>query len=199
QNGVTRIRQQLIGLAEGDPARCVDLVPVGELAAADVHVPVADTLGPALRVRVERRRQLRTEGAHETGLLFDLPESALLVRLVRLGLPLGEAPVVVPRPVDDENLGTVESRTRNDASCGPNDADQRLAACACFHSCDHTSGHAARDSARRARSSSTRRAATGFSSVPAQARISSSATTASWWAPSTSCAALAAVTNRAPG
>jgi len=64
-------------------------------------------------------RQLLPELTGETRLLLDLAERAGLVGLARFGFPLREGPVVVLRPVNQQDLGAAaRSGPRDDAAGG---------------------------------------------------------------------------------
>src|SRR5204863_3057123 len=61
-------------------------------------------------VSVPHGCELLTEGAPVPGLLLDLTEGRVLVAFRGFGLALGQAPVAVARPVDDQHLEAVTRR-----------------------------------------------------------------------------------------
>ena len=85
--------------------------------AFGVHDPVAHDLGPPLRVAVPGLARRVAERAAEAGLLLDLAQGGLLVALPGLGLALGEAPVVVARAVDEQDVASPSIGSGAGARC----------------------------------------------------------------------------------
>src|SRR4029079_13129580 len=119
--------------------------------------PVAHDLRTAAIVGVARLAELPTEDDGHPGLLEHLATGSFLVGLVAVALALGEAPVVVPRPVHEQDLPTVAARSHDDAAARADDRSagvrahsqsRRRFAFACFH----TFGHSRRDASAAARS-----------------------------------------------
>src|SRR5829696_5080580 len=188
---------------QAQPLDLVDLVARRELPADDGHDEVAHRLGAALAVDVARAGQLGAEEAGEARLLLDLAEGGLLVALALLPLALGEGPVLVLRPVDDEHLGHAPGTgAPHDPSGGPDGHDLIHVRIAGLRTPFHASRHD-----ERARSASARSMATSWPATrttgrraPSTAdRSHASVTTASWRPPSTSCRAAAALAKRAAG
>src|SRR5206468_2492322 len=75
---VVLVAQELGGAGRIEPAELVDLSAGDERAAQRRHLPVANELGPAVRVPVLGARQLAPELAAPAGLLLDLPQRGLL-------------------------------------------------------------------------------------------------------------------------
>ena len=112
------------GGGQGLPADLVDLLVGAELPVARGHGPVPHGLVAAAPVPVAGRPELGTEKAGESGLLRDLAEGAVLVRLVRLDLALRQGPVPMPGPVDEQHLEPAVGIGAEDCSAGR--ADVRL-------------------------------------------------------------------------
>ena len=106
QLGVVRIAQQRGRGRHVHPAHLVHLVVRLEsrVAVLRLHQPVADGLLAPLVVAVGHRRQLLAEPAAQPDLLLDLAQRGLLPRLARVELALRQRPVVVARPVHDDEL-----------------------------------------------------------------------------------------------
>ena len=92
---------------ERQPAEVVDLVVRGERAGVGPHRPPVDDLqplDPGHALDVARLAQRAADADPVTRFLQDLPHGALDLRLARRQLALGQAPVVVARPMDDGDL-----------------------------------------------------------------------------------------------
>src|SRR5439155_26626292 len=98
-----------------------DLVGRARLAARRDHRPVAGLLGPAPRVDVVRVPDLAAEQAAQAGLLLDLAAGCLRIELARLELALGKRPVVVRRPVDEQDLEPAGCPTHDESARGANE------------------------------------------------------------------------------
>jgi hypothetical protein len=98
------VGEQRAGLLERHPACVVDLVRRSEGACGRGHLPVADGLGSSLRIMVGGGPDLTGQPAAQSRLLLDLAQRRLGLGLARVELALGERPVVVGRPVDQDDL-----------------------------------------------------------------------------------------------
>ena len=104
QLAIARVAEEVRrAAANAEPSDGVDLVARLGVAVGR-HRPVANGLRTPARVAVGDRGQLRTERAAQAGLLPHLAERALLVRLARLALALGEGPIPVVGTVDQQHL-----------------------------------------------------------------------------------------------
>src|SRR5438046_2798305 len=102
---VAGIRQALHRILDLEPLELVDLDPGLEPPAARLHHPVARDLVPTAPVHIRGAAQWAHQLAAKPGLLAHLAQRAVLGRLVRLDLALGQCPVVVGGAVDDRDLG----------------------------------------------------------------------------------------------
>src|SRR4051812_10501439 len=121
QVGVARIRQRAGRPPRLDPLQRVDLV-VGleaRAVAGRLHQPVAHDLEALLVVAVAGRRQLGAQDAAQAGLLLDLANRRRLPRLAAVELALRQRPVVVARPVHDEELEPALAVAVDDAAGRP--------------------------------------------------------------------------------
>ena len=98
------VGQQPERLPERHPAGVVDLVGRSERAGGRGHLPVADGLGSPLGITVAAGPDLAAQPAPEPGLLLDLAQRRLGLGLARVELALGKRPVVIGRPVDQDDL-----------------------------------------------------------------------------------------------
>src|SRR6266851_1830170 len=105
QRLVAAVRQPFDRVFDGQPQQPVDLDPLLEPAALDLHHPVARDLVAAAAVDVRGASYRPAELAAKSGLLTDLAQRAVLWRLVGLDLALGQRPVVVSGSVNDGDLG----------------------------------------------------------------------------------------------
>ena len=181
------VREQPLGLGEREPADFVDLLVWLESAVEGPHRPVPDRLRAALAIVVARRRELTAELAPQPGLLLDLPQRRVLVRLAGVQLPLGQCPVVVAWPVDEQEFGRAGVVEAGDEPAGgldgPGGRAQLQARFPLFSSAAQASGNSVLASRLRSRSRSisrpAARCASGLPSRSSRARMRSSATTAS--------------------
>jgi hypothetical protein len=172
---------------DADPSHRIHLVTRRRVAGDRPHQPVADHLVPALAIDVGRRAQLLAERAAQPGLLLDLPQRRVLVRLAGVQLPLGQCPVVVAGPVDEQELGRAGVVEAGDEPAGgldgPGGRAQLQARFPLVSSAAQASGNSALASRLRSRSRSisrpAARCASGLPSRSSRARMRSSATTAS--------------------
>jgi hypothetical protein len=104
---VVVVRQELAGLAQADPPDLVDLLVGDErrraVGAEHPGAPVRHVLDAAAD-RVGDVLEGVAEADADAGLLADLADRRRLQGLAGIGLALGERPVVVAGPVDDEDL-----------------------------------------------------------------------------------------------
>jgi hypothetical protein len=118
------VGEQRGGLLERHPAGVVDLVRRSEGARGRGHLPVADGLGPSLGITVGGGPDLTAQPAAQARLLLDLAQRRLRLGLARVELALGERPVVIGRPVDQDDLDPAALATApDDPAAGP---DNRL-------------------------------------------------------------------------
>jgi hypothetical protein len=111
--------EQLLGLLDRDPAALVDLVAGREPVVGEhAHRPPADGLRAALAVGVVLRGELRAELAAQPGLLVDLAQRGVAVRLARGQLALGQRPVLVVGPVDDADLALAQDDATGSLDAG---------------------------------------------------------------------------------
>ncbi len=101
---VTRVRELASRGRHRNPADLIDFLVRLERAVANGHRPVADTLVAAPPVAIPAGAELGAEKTLEARLLGDLAEGALLVVLPGLDLALRQGPVLVTRPMDEEDL-----------------------------------------------------------------------------------------------
>src|SRR5215211_5881080 len=113
---VVRVAQQRGCSRDVDPAHLVHLVVRHERGTAvlRLHQPVADRLRAPLVVVVADRRQLLAEPAAQADLLLDLAQRGRLPCLARVELALRQRPVVVARPVHDDELDRTAGRAAPD-------------------------------------------------------------------------------------
>src|SRR5581483_1420925 len=112
---VALVRREGRRLGEGHPAHLVDLVLRHGLTAR-LHPVVPHLFGTAALIGVVGAPHLGAGVAAEPGLLLDLAPRALLPRLARIELALGQRPVVVARPVDEQDVAVAD----DDAARGAN-------------------------------------------------------------------------------
>src|SRR5581483_5092239 len=114
------VGQQLGCFGRGQPADLIDLRVGGEVPVPreGLHRPVAHDLGAILGVAVAGGGQFLPEPAGEAGLLPDLPQGAVGVALPRVGLALGQRPVVVAGSMDDEDQESARRVTAPDHAPG---------------------------------------------------------------------------------
>jgi hypothetical protein len=98
------VGEQHEGLPERHPAGVVDLVRHPQGACGRGHLPVADSFGSSLRITVGAGPDLAAQPAAQPRLLLDLAQRRLGLGLARVELALGERPVVIARPVDQDDL-----------------------------------------------------------------------------------------------
>ena len=153
QHPVARIRQEPRCVRRRKPESLVDLMLERERPTHHFHQPVANCLRAPLRIGVGRRLELATERAAQPGLLLDLADGTLLVALAPFDLPFGERPVVVLRPMDEQDLDRRPGTADNDAAGGTNERAQRTALRAASSRRSQTAGQASRAAALRSRSS----------------------------------------------
>jgi hypothetical protein len=116
------VGQQPERLPERHPAGVVDLVGRSERAGGRGHLPVADGLGSPLGITVAAGPDLAAQPAPEPGLLLDLAQRRLGLGLARVELALGKRPVVIGRPVDQDDLDrTALVMAPDDPAAGPDD------------------------------------------------------------------------------
>jgi len=101
--GVMGVTEPVQRLRQRQPADRVDLVTGRGFAVGAERGPVVDLLGPVVG-EVFRRAQPGAEHRTHAGLLEDLPDRGEQHVLARLALALGQGPVVVLLPVDEEDL-----------------------------------------------------------------------------------------------
>src|SRR3954468_13245553 len=111
------VRQTLMRLLKAHPCQLIHLIVGPELTSERAHQPVSNPLWPTLRA-VCHLRQRGAEFAFEPRFLLHFPESALLVAFPALCLALRKAPVVVLRPVDDQDLCPGAALPHDDAPRG---------------------------------------------------------------------------------
>src|SRR5512133_1445859 len=119
---VTLVAEQPGCLLERHPACVVDLIRWSEGARGRGHLPVADGFGSSLRITVGTGPDLTAQPAPQPRLLLDLAQRRLRLGLARVELALGERPVVIDRPVDQDNLHPAARATApDDPAAGPDD------------------------------------------------------------------------------
>src|SRR3984957_5624503 len=101
---VTGIRQQTGRIVEAQPTQLVDLLVGTEGPGDCCHDPVGHRLGPAFSVDVFGVTDEAEEIAGHPRLFLHFAQRGHLERLPRLELSLGERPVMLHRPVHDNDL-----------------------------------------------------------------------------------------------
>src|ERR1700737_1628028 len=117
---VAGVGEALDRIVSRQPLELVDLDPRPETPALGFHQPVASDLVAAAPVDVRSAAEGTLDLTAKAGLLADLAQGAVLGRLVRLDLALGQGPVVVGGAMDDCELRLTRLiRAVNDATRRP--------------------------------------------------------------------------------
>src|SRR5688572_29373014 len=98
---VAELRRRLI---HWEPPHLVHLLRGDEGSAERPHDPVANGLRPPSAVHVVNPADDTLQRAAQSGLLLNLADGGLFLRLARVHLPLGQRPVVVLRAVYQRDL-----------------------------------------------------------------------------------------------
>src|SRR5439155_13743021 len=145
---------------------------------------------PAPRVDVVRVPDLAAEQAAQAGLLLDLAAGCLRIELARLELALGKRPVVVRRPVDEQDLEPAGCPTHDESARGANEpahaGDRRCPAASAFQALRQLPRASSAAARSRPASSPAANRARGERRPAPHSRSHRSATTASFSSPSTS-------------